>query len=233
MEKTEKLVYKPGVTLEGIYKAYSPRFGFLITDDDHEDVYIGEDNHLNAVNNDKVEVKTIKGETGRHNTEGRITRVIERANDTFVCTYEMLKDGGEAVPIDEKVDMVIEIPEGQEMEATTGARVIVEVTEWPGKWTDAKGHVTEVIGYEGDKGLDIDIIIAQHRLPHVFSDELMKEADALPREVVPENGVADFRDLPIVTIDGPDSKDLMRYTVSARKTVILNWAFILPTYPGT
>ena len=32
MEKTEKLVYKPGVTLEGIYKAYSPRFGFLITD---------------------------------------------------------------------------------------------------------------------------------------------------------------------------------------------------------
>lgn len=208
MEKTEKLVYKPGVTLEGIYKAYSPRFGFLITDDDHEDVYIGEDNHLNAVNNDKVEVKTIKGETGRHNTEGRITRVIERANDTFVCTYEMLKDGGEAVPIDEKVDMVIEIPEGQEMEATTGARVIVEVTEWPGKWTDAKGHVTEVIGYEGDKGLDIDIIIAQHRLPHVFSDELMKEADALPREVVPENGVADFRDLPIVTIDGPDSKDL-------------------------
>ena len=61
---------------------------------------------------------------------------------------------------------------------------------------------------QGDKGLDIDIIIAQHRLPHVFSDELMKEADALPREVVPENGVADFRDLPIVTIDGPDSKDL-------------------------
>mgnify|MGYP000914502576 CR=1 FL=1 len=60
MEKTEKLVYKPGVTLEGIYKAYSPRFGFLITDDDHEDVYIGEDNHLNALNNDKVEVKTIK-----------------------------------------------------------------------------------------------------------------------------------------------------------------------------
>lgn len=179
-------------------------------------------------------MKTIKGETGRHNTEGRITRVIERANDTFVCTYEMLKDGGEAVPIDEKVDMVIEIPEGQEMEATTGARVIVEVTEWPGKWTDAKGHVTEVIGYEGDKGLDIDIIIAQHRLPHVFSDELMKEADALPREVVPENGVADFRIfLSLPSTDQIPRTLMMRYTVSARKTVILNWAFILPTYPGT
>ena len=207
MEKKELLPYKPGVILQGVYKSYG-RFGFLLTDDDHEDVYIAEKDHLNAVNNDTVEVKTMKSETGRHNTEGRITRVIERADDMFVCTYEMLADGGEAVPIDEKVDMVIQIPEGDEMGAVTGARVMVQVTRWPGEWTDAEGKVTEVIGYKGDKGLDIDVIIAQHRLPHVFSDDLMKEADNLPRTIVPEEGVADYRDMPIVTIDGPDSKDL-------------------------
>ena len=207
MEKKELLPYKPGVILQGVYKSYG-RFGFLLTDDDHEDVYIAEKDHLNAVNNDTVEVKTMKSETGRHNTEGRITRVIERADDMFVCTYEMLADGGEAVPIDEKVDMVIQIPEGDEMGAVTGARVMVQVTRWPGEWTDAEGKVTEVIGYKGDKGLDIDVIIAQHRLPHVFSDDLMKEADNLPRTIVPEEGVADYRNMPIVTIDGPDSKDL-------------------------
>lgn len=168
-EKKTLLSYKPGTILQGVYKSYG-RFGFLITDDDHEDVYISDRDHLNAVNNDTVEVKTMKSETGRHNTEGRVMKVLERANDTFVCTYEMLKDGGEAVPIDEKVDMYIEIPEGQEMDATTGARVIVEVTRWPGEWTDAEGRVTEVIGYKGDKGLDIDIIVAQHRLPHEFSE---------------------------------------------------------------
>lgn len=207
MEKKELLPYKPGVVLQGTYKSYG-RFGFLLTDEDHEDVYIAEKDHLNAVNNDTVEVKTMKSETGRHNTEGRITRVIERANDTFVCTYEMLKGGGEAVPIDEKVDMVIQIPEGQEMGATTGARVVVEVTRWPGEWTDAEGHVTEIIGYKGDKGLDIDIIVAQHRLPHVFSDDLMEEADHLSRDIRMEKGLKDFRNIPIVTIDGPDSKDL-------------------------
>lgn len=208
MEKKELLPYKPGVILQGTYKSYGSRFGFLLTDEDHEDVYIADKDHLNAVNNDIVEVKTIAGETGRHNTEGRILRVIERANDSFVCTYEMLEGGGEAVPIDEKVNMVIVIPEGQEMGATTGARVMVEVTRWPGEWTDAEGRVTEIIGYKGDKGIDIDIIIAQHRLRHQFSDELMKEADSLPREILPEDGVRDFRDVPIVTIDGPDSKDL-------------------------
>ena len=208
MEKKELLPYKPGVILQGTYKSYGSRFGFLLTDEDHEDVYIADKDHLNAVNNDIVEVKIIAGETGRHNTEGRILRVIERANDSFVCTYEMVEGGGEAVPIDEKVNMVIEIPEGQEMGATTGARVMVEITRWPGEWTDAEGRVTEIIGYKGDKGIDIDIIIAQHRLRHQFSDELMKEADSLSREIVPEDGVKDFRDVPIVTIDGPDSKDL-------------------------
>lgn len=206
-EKKTLLSYKPGTILQGVYKSYG-RFGFLITDDDHEDVYISDRDHLNAVNNDTVEVKTMKSETGRHNTEGRVMKVLERANDTFVCTYEMLKDGGEAVPIDEKVDMYIEIPEGQEMDATTGARVIVEVTRWPGEWTDAEGRVTEVIGYKGDKGLDIDIIVAQHRLPHEFSEKVLDEAENLPRDIQMEKGLTDFRKLPIVTIDGPDSKDL-------------------------
>lgn len=206
-EKKTLLSYKPGTILQGVYKSYG-RFGFLITDDDHEDVYISDRDHLNAVNNDTVEVKTMKSETGRHNTEGRVMKVLERANDTFVCTYEMLKDGGEAVPIDEKVDMYIEIPEGQEMDATTGARVIVEVTRWPGEWTDAEGRVTEVIGYKGDKGLDIDIIVAQHRLPHEFSENVLDEAENLPRDIRMEKGLTDFRALPIVTIDGPDSKDL-------------------------
>ena len=65
MEKKELLPYKPGVILQGTYKSYGSRFGFLLTDEDHEDVYIADKDHLNAVNNDIVEVKTIAGETGR------------------------------------------------------------------------------------------------------------------------------------------------------------------------
>ena len=55
MGDKEKLSYRPGMVLQGVYKSYGPRFGFLITDEDHEDVYIADRDHLNAVNNDIVE----------------------------------------------------------------------------------------------------------------------------------------------------------------------------------
>lgn len=208
MDNQELLTYAPGTTVEGVYKSYGPKFGFLITDKEHEDIYIAERDRGTAVNNDTVVVKVTHGTTGRHKVEGRIINITSRANETVVGTYEMLADGGEVVPVDEKINMVIHIPLGEDMEATTGAKVVVEVTKWPGQWTDAEGRVKEILGYEGDKGLDIDVLIAQHRLPHVFSDELMKEADGLPRDIHVEEQTADFRSLPLVTIDGPDSKDL-------------------------
>lgn len=208
MDNKELLTYAPGTLVEGVYKSYGAKFGFLITDKDHEDIYIAERDRGTAVNNDTVEVKVVHGNTGRHKVEGRITKVLARANETVVGTYEMLSDGGEVVPVDEKINMIVHIPLGDELEATTGARVVVEVTRWPGQQTDAEGRVTEILGYEGDKGLDIDVIIAQHHLPHVFTDALMAEADQLPRTIAVEADTADFRDLPLVTIDGPDSKDL-------------------------
>ena len=208
METKELQVYAPGTTVEGTYKSYGSRFGFLITDKEHEDVYIADRDRNTAVNNDKVIVKIMKGMGGRHRVEGRILQVTARANETVVGTYEMEADGGVVHPIDEKINMVVEIPLGEEAGAVTGARVVVEVTQWPGQWSPAEGRVKEIIGYKGDKGLDIDVIVAQHRLPHVFSDALMEEAERLPRSIQVEAQTADFRSLPLVTIDGADSKDL-------------------------
>lgn len=209
MERKELLSYAPGSVVEGIYKSYGARFGFLITDKDHEDVYIAERDRGTAVNNDSVVVKIRKGApNGRHSVEGRVMNVTARANATVVGTYELLSDIGLVHPIDEKINMEVEVPFGDDLDATTGARVVVEVTKWPGQWTPAEGKIVEIIGYEGDRGVDIDVIVAQHHISHEFSDALMAEADALPREVAVEKETADFRDVPMVTIDGADSKDL-------------------------
>lgn len=227
MEEKQLLTYKPGEKVEGIYKCYGSRFGFLITDKDHEDVYIAEKDRNTAVNNDKVVVKIGRGTSGRHNVEGRILSITERANATVVGTYELLADGGEVLPIDEKINMVVEVPHGLDMQAVTGAKVVVEVTKWPGQWTNAEGKVVEILGYEGDKGVDIDVIVAQHHLRHVFSKELMDEADHLPKAVTVEKETADFRDLPLVTIDGADSKDLDDAVYCERKD---NGHFMLGVY---
>lgn len=202
------LTYKPGTILQGTYKAYGNRFGFVLTDEKYEDIYIAEKDAGSAVNNDIVEVEIMKSKTGRHSMEGRIIHVITRANTTVVGTYEMTRYGGEVIPVDEKINMLIEIPSGQECQAVTGARVVVEVTKWPGRYTNAEGKIIEIIGYKGDKGLDIDIIVAQHKIPHVFNTDVMKEAAALCQDIFLEKNMADFRVQELVTIDGSDSKDL-------------------------
>ena len=208
MEEQKKLTYRPGTIVEGVYRAYSEYFGFVLTDEEHEDIYVSSKDAGSAVNGDTVEVETMVSKTGRHSTEGRIINVLERANKTVVGTYEMTKDGGDVLPLDEKINMLVEIPVGEEMGAVTGARVVVEVTKWPGRWTNAEGRVTEILGYKGDKGLDIDIIVAEHKIPHVFSQKVMNEAQNLSRDIHPESEIMDFRNQHLVTIDGADSKDL-------------------------
>ena len=208
MEEQKKLTYRPGTIVEGVYRAYSEYFGFVLTDEEHEDIYVSSKDAGSAVNGDTIEVETMVSKTGRHSTEGRIINVLERANKTVVGTYEMTKDGGDVLPLDEKINMLVEIPMGEEMGAVTGARVVVEVTKWPGRWTNAEGRVTEILGYKGDKGLDIDIIVAEHKIPHVFSQKVMNEAQHLSRDIHPEPGIMDFRNQHLVTIDGADSKDL-------------------------
>lgn len=208
MEEQKKLTYRPGTIVEGVYRAYSEYFGFVLTDEEHEDIYVSSKDAGSAVNGDTVEVETMVSKTGRHSTEGRIINVLERANKTIVGTYEMTKDGGDVLPLDEKINMLVEIPVGEEMGAVTGARVVVEVTKWPGRWTNAEGRVTEILGYKGDKGLDIDIIVAEHKIPHVFSQKVMNEAQHLSRDIHPEPEIMDFRNQHLVTIDGADSKDL-------------------------
>ena len=64
------------------------------------------------------------------------------------------------------------------MNARTGARVAVKITAWPQEYQKAEGEITEVLGYTGDKDLDVKVIMARHGLPFSFPDEVAEAADA-------------------------------------------------------
>jgi ribonuclease R len=87
--------------------------------------------------------------------------------------------------------------------------VDVEITDWPTATQNPRGRVVEILGYEDDFGADVEIIIRKHHLPHRFPPVVLEEAqDAEP--VIPvaeEKRRRDFRDLPIVTIDGETARD--------------------------
>src|SRR5215467_9821361 len=85
----------------------------------------------------------------------------------------------------------------------------VEIIQWPSATQSARGRVTEILGYEDDFGVDVEMIIRKHHIPHVFPAEVLEEAQEI-NPVIPQKEIAarrDFRHLPIVTIDGETARD--------------------------
>src|SRR5579884_1181710 len=87
--------------------------------------------------------------------------------------------------------------------------VEVEITQWPSATQNPRGRVTEILGYEDDFGVDVEMIIRKHHIPHVFPAEVLEEAQEIS-PVIAEKEIShrrDFRGLPIVTIDGETARD--------------------------
>jgi len=100
-----------------------------------------------------------------------------------------------------------------EHELLEGMAVDVEITEFPQPGRPARGRVIEVLGPPDAFGVDVEIVIRKHHLPHVFPVDVLLEAAAsaeLTVDALDEIERArrrDFRGLPIVTIDGETARD--------------------------
>ena len=144
---------------EGIYKGYRKSYGFVIMLDD-EDIYVAEQNKGTAMHNDKVRVRVVPSDYTKHKREGIIVDVIERANETVVGTYDRQQHFGFVVPDDERIGTDIFVDLKNTLDARSGAKVLVKITKWPEGDKKPEGIITEVLGYKGDVGLDINCIMA-------------------------------------------------------------------------
>jgi ribonuclease R len=96
-----------------------------------------------------------------------------------------------------------ESPEGLE-----GIVVDVEITSWPTPTRPPIGRVIEVLGSPDDFGVDVEMMIRKHQLPRIFPDAVLAEARRVAHfDQAIAARRADFRSLPIVTIDGETARD--------------------------
>jgi ribonuclease R len=96
-----------------------------------------------------------------------------------------------------------------DFEDLEGVVVDVEITDWPTPTQNARGRVIEILGYEDDFGVDVEIVIRKYHLPHRFPDAVIQEAQNI-EPLIPHVELErrkDYRDLPIVTIDGETARD--------------------------
>ena len=182
-----------------------------------QDVFIPEDKTGSALNGDKVQIVIeSEGRNGRR-AEGTVLKVLEHANSQLVGYYQKNKNFGFVIPDDQKIAKDIFIPQGCDMGAVTGHKVVVKVTDFGDERKKPEGRIKEILGHVNDPGTDILSLVRAYNLPEAFPEEVMKELehvpDSLPTEGLkdlPEDfeGRKDLRDLQTVTIDGEDAKDL-------------------------
>lgn len=195
-------------------------FGFVTPEGlqkNQADIFIARDELHTAMNGDMVEVQLARlpavADAAGHAREGRVTEVLERANSRIVGVYSASRRFGFVSPDDTRLKADIYIPEGQSMEAATGAKVVAEITRWPDDRQKAEGRIVEIIGQKGEPGVDILSIMRQYELSEAFPEEVQAAAGSVEQSICAEEhigrqGREDRRHLKIVTIDGEDAKDL-------------------------
>ena len=212
------------------------------------DVFIPPDAIEDAMHGDHVvaRVRRLGGVAAAQRAEGRIIRILRRAHPTLVGLFRYGTPTNVVLPYDTRIQHEVQIPPGHELTLglakklgfsgvderslrgrrilrlpeLDGAVVNVELTRYPRAGAAPAGRVIEILGHPGDLGVDTEIIIRKHQLPHLFAPEVLQEAEhrAKPVGDAERAGREDFRRLPIVTIDGETARDFDDAVYVERRT---------------
>ncbi len=196
--------------LVGVFSGHSRGFGFVAIEGREEDVFIPVDKTGGALHGDKVQI-VIDSERRGGRPEGTVVRILEHANETLVGTYQKGKGYGFVVPDNQKISKDIFIPQGCDQGAVSGHKVMVKIKDFgEKKGKKPEGVITEILGHIHDPGVDILSIVRAYDLPEEFPGAVKTQLKQIPDEVTKDSwaGRKDLRDLPTVTIDGEEAKDL-------------------------
>ncbi len=194
----------------GVFFGHPKGFGFVTVEGLERDVFIPAEKTAGAMHGDRVQVVAEESQAKGKRPEGAVVKILERANETVIGYYQKNKSFGFVLPDNQKLFQDIFIPQGKDMGAVTGHKVVVKVTDFGGERRKPEGRITEIIGHVNDPGTDILSIIKAYGLPEEFPPEVMRQASLTAGEVDEREmaGRLDLRGLPTVTIDGEDAKDL-------------------------
>ena len=207
-------------------------YGFVVADQPIEgmrgDIFLPPDEAQKAMHGDRVLARIGRIERdGR--ADGEILRVLRRAHPHVVGEFRLKRMGSFVIPHDDRIRQWIEIPAGLEVPEAgaehdrvgvkaieihgpadlDGMIVNCEILEFPEDDDNAVGRVIEVLGHPDDFGVDVEVVIRKHHIPHRFPAEVIAQAQAIAAEI-PVEEIArrtDFRAFDIVTIDGETARD--------------------------
>ncbi|MCL3780024.1 ribonuclease R [Prolixibacteraceae bacterium JC049] len=196
-----------GGTITGVMDLTQQGYGFVVTEELEEDVFVSQSNLKQAMDGDKVKVR-LRARSKRRKLEGEVIEIIERARTQFVGTIQMSRNFAFLV-MPRKGDFDIFIPKEKLNGAKDGQKALVKITEWPSRAKSPFGEVIEVLGDVGSNDAEMHAILAEFDLPIHFPEKVLKAAEKIDMELDPEEVKKrrDFRKITTFTIDPADAKD--------------------------
>lgn len=188
--------------------AHKDGFGFLVADAGGEDIFLSPREMRSLLHGDRV-VARVTGVDRRGRREGAVAEILERANQSVVGRIHAEAGVYTLVPDNSRIHQDILIPAEHIGGALHGHIAIAEILEQPTPRRQPIGRVREVLGERMQAGMEVDIALSSHGIPHEWPAEADAAAAALGGEVreADKEGRKDLRDLPLVTIDGEDARD--------------------------
>ena len=194
--------------LKGMVIGHREGFGFLQVEGKKEDFFIPNVQMQKVMHGDYV-LAQANGFDRKGRPEVRIVRVLEANKKQIVGRFFLEQGIGYVVPDDSRITRDILIPDNARLGARMGQVVVVELHPRTAPFFQPIGKITEVLGDNMAKGMEVEIAIRKHDIPHSFPSavekQLKKWAEDVPEEA--KRGRVDLRDLPLVTIDGEDARD--------------------------
>jgi ribonuclease R len=198
-------------------------YGYIVTEDMDEDVFITASNLRTALHGDKVKVWLYARRKGQR-PEGEVVEILERAKTTFVGTVEVMPNFAFLLPDNKNMPYDLFIPASKLNNAKQGMKAIARVVDWDPKSKNPVAEIVEVLGYPGEHETEIHAILAEFELPYTFSGEVERDAEKISDIISAEDirGRRDFRSVRTFTIDPADARDFDD-ALSLRKLDNGNW----------
>lgn len=182
--------------------------GYVASDKHQEDIEI-QPEHLDlALHGDTVKV-IVKGKN-RGRIQGEVSKVIEKAKQTYVGVLVQNANRLEVHADDRKMHFPITVDKKDKAEI--GDKVVIEITKWKKRTENPKGNITRILGKDGEHNTEMEAIVIDNGFDTQFPQAVLDEANKVKETKWPisEKEIKnrrDFRDTLTFTIDPADAKD--------------------------
>jgi ribonuclease R len=197
-----------GAGVRGKLSIHPDGYGFVVPEEEGEDLFIPRRYLTEYMNGDVVEAQVVSTKRDGKR-EGRVTALVQRGHTTMIGRFEAIGKGGRVVPDDPRLGRDLFVAPGDTAGARDGQVVLATITAYPAGARSLEGRIAEVLGDAHDPDVEVMTVVRKFELPYEFSKQALAEAEKQPQQV-PEEALArrtDLRTRPTVTIDGETARD--------------------------